>query len=98
MIGARSPDPAKARGDGMTPTRPKPWLSLALACGAFLVGCGASELESTPVELTFVVSGDVNPDASGRPAPIFVRYYQLVETGAFERADYFQMHDKEAAL
>jgi type VI secretion system protein VasD len=52
----------------------------------------------TQVEITFAATPDVNPDASGRASPISVRYYQLAATPAFDAADYFQLHDKEAAL
>ena len=50
------------------------------------------------VELSFSASSDVNPDPSDRASPIIVRYYQLAGTSAFEKADYFQIHDKEGAL
>jgi type VI secretion system protein VasD len=52
----------------------------------------------TLVELTFTGSDDLNPDPTGRASPLIVRYYQLGGISAFERADYFQIHDKEAAL
>ena len=68
-------------------------LALALLPGA----CGGGPAP-TLVELTFVVAPDVNPDPSGRPSPIFVRYYQLGATSTFESADYFQLHDKDAAI
>jgi type VI secretion system protein VasD len=52
----------------------------------------------TVVELTFSAADDVNPEPSGRASPIAVRYYQLSATGTFESVDYFQIHDKEAAV
>ncbi len=52
----------------------------------------------TVVELTFTTSPDVNPDPSGRASPVVLRYYQLAGTSAFEKGDYFQIHDKEAAV
>ena len=69
----------------------------SLGLGLLLVGCGSTP-PPTIVELTFVAAPDINPDPAGRPQPIFVRYYQLSATSAFESADYFQLHDKEAAL
>lgn len=50
------------------------------------------------VELTFNAADDVNPDPSGRASPIILRYFQLAGTSAFEKADFFQIHDKEAAF
>jgi type VI secretion system protein VasD len=52
----------------------------------------------TVVVLNFEVSPDVNPDPSGRPSPISMRYYQLGATSVFENSDYFQLRDKETAL
>lgn len=63
-----------------------------------LSACGSSPPPPTVVEVTFIAAPDVNPDPSGRASPILVRYYQLGATGAFDTADYFQLHDKEAAL
>lgn len=62
-----------------------------------LGACGSAP-SPTLIELTIVAAPDVNPDPSGRPSPIFVRFYQLGATGAFETADYFQLHDKDAAI
>jgi type VI secretion system protein VasD len=71
--------------------------------GVLCTACGSKPPPPPPppptiVELTFSGANDVNPDPSGRASPIIVRYYQLAATGAFERADFFQIHDKEAAL
>lgn len=63
----------------------------------FLGACGSAP-SPTEVDLTLTAAPDVNPDPSGRPSPIFVRFYQLGATGAFQSADYFQLHDKEAAV
>lgn len=52
----------------------------------------------TLVELSFTAAADVNPDPSDRASPIIVRYFQLAGTSAFEKADFFQIHDKEAAF
>ncbi len=72
--------------------------AVSLGLASLLGACGSSPPPPTVVELTFVAAPDVNPDPSGRPQPIFVRYYQLAATSAFDSADYFQLHDKEAAL
>jgi len=72
--------------------------ALFLLLAGLLAACGATPPPPTLVEITFTAAPDVNPDASGRASPIVVRYYQLAATGAFEMADYFQLHDKEAAV
>jgi type VI secretion system protein VasD len=72
--------------------------AVSLGLASLLVACGSSPPPPTVVELTLVAAPDVNPDPAGRPQPIFVRYYQLAATSAFDSADYFQLHDKEAAV
>lgn len=72
-------------------------LAVMLLLTVFLGACGSGP-SPTLVEVTFTAAPDVNPDPSGRPSPIFVRFYQLAATGTFETADYFQLHDKEAAI
>jgi type VI secretion system protein VasD len=72
--------------------------AMLLGFTLLLSACGASPPPPTVVELTFVAAPDINPNPAGRPQPIFVRYYQLAATSAFDSADYFQLHDKESAL
>ena len=74
--------------------------TLSLATLLLIAGCAAPPPPPPPtiVTLDFAAAGDVNPDPSGRPSSVNVRYYQLGATGAFEKADYFQLHDKEPAL
>ena len=50
------------------------------------------------VELAISAGDDVNPDGSGRASPVVVRWVQLAGTNAFGKADFFQLHDKEAGL
>jgi type VI secretion system protein VasD len=69
--------------------------------GIAIAGCADKPPPPPPptmVELTITAADDVNPDASGNPRPVVVRWVQLASTNAFEKADYFQLHDKEAAL
>jgi type VI secretion system protein VasD len=72
---------------------------MSLGFTLFLSACGGPGAPPpTVVELTFVAAPDINPNPAGRPQPVFVRYYQLAATSAFDSADYFQLHDKESAL
>ncbi len=71
---------------------------LAALSIATLAGCGESPPPPTIVNLHFSTSGTVNADLANRPSSIVVRYYLLARTGAFDRADYFALHDHEAAL
>jgi type VI secretion system protein VasD len=73
----------------------------AIGLIGLVTACGSKPPPPPPptvVSLNFAATGDVNPDLSGRPSPVIIRYYQLAATGAFDSADYFQLRDKEAAL
>jgi len=82
----------------VTVTSRKVLFVLSPAFAGLLIACAASPPPPTVVELVVHADDDINPDLTGRPSPIIVRYYQLAATTAFEKADYFQIHDKEAAL
>jgi len=74
---------------------------LGMAFGILVAACGSPPPPppvTTPVQLTFVATAEINPDVAGHAVPVVLRYYQLGATGAFEAADYFQLHDKDAAL
>jgi type VI secretion system protein VasD len=77
--------------------------ALLLAAATLLGACGGPPPPPPPppptlVELTFTAAPDINPDPSGRPSPIFVRFYQLGGTETFSTVDYFQLHDKDSAI
>jgi type VI secretion system protein VasD len=47
--------------------------------------------------LEFQAVAGLNPGATGQPAPVRVRIYELKNTAAFLRADYFALADRAAA-
>jgi len=48
--------------------------------------------------MTITVSADANPDASGRPSPVYVRVYQLRGESAFKGAEFFAVWDNERTV
>ena len=71
-------------------------ISLLLICALALSACGgAKPVKPTDAHAQLIVSGDVNPDNSGRASPIVVRLYQLRNDGEFATADFFALYDKE---
>ena len=69
---------------------------LALFCALVLSACGGSKaVKPSPAHAQFIVSGDVNPDNSGRASPVVVRLFQLRNDGEFATADFFSLYDKE---
>ncbi len=59
-----------------------------------LVHCGGPKPPAV-LTLTMIGSADQNPDATGKPAPVAVRIYQLTQTAKFERADVFALTERE---
>ena len=72
-------------------------LLLGLFLCAAISGCGSKPPPPTLVELTIAAGPGINPEPDGRPSPVILRVYQLGSIGAFEKADFFQLYDKENA-
>jgi type VI secretion system protein VasD len=71
-------------------------LALLIICALVLSACGGSKpVKPSPAHAQFIVSGDVNPDNSGRASPVVVRLFQLRNDGEFATADFFSLYDKE---
>lgn len=76
-------------------------LPVIFICFAVVIGGCSPEEKPTPTVLaaTFAAAKDVNPNASGRPSPIVVRYYQLRALKSFENATFFDIYEQgEATL
>ncbi|WP_158515192.1 type VI secretion system lipoprotein TssJ [Bordetella sp. H567] len=76
-------------------------VSMAVAAWAWILalgGCSAQSMPCASLQVVLETSADVNPDASGRPSPIVVRIYQLTDTEAFDRASFFDLHDKDRQI
>ncbi len=67
----------------------------ALLCA--LAGCKSAPppLKPPKISMSVVVGADVNPDLTGKAAPVVVRIYQLKDDAAFTAADFFALYDKE---
>ena len=70
-------------------------LILLVASASLLSACAAKPPKPAPAHAELIVSGDVNPDASGRASPVVVRVYQLRNDGEFNGADFFSVYEKE---
>jgi type VI secretion system protein VasD len=68
---------------------------LLVASAVLLSACAAKPPKPDPAHAELIVSGDVNPDASGRASPVVVRVYQLRNDGEFNGADFFSVYEKE---
>jgi type VI secretion system protein VasD len=65
---------------------------------AILAACSSAPPPPTVVALTIKAAASVNPGPDGQPSPIMLRIYQLGGTGSFEKADFFQLNDRDTAL
>jgi type VI secretion system protein VasD len=72
-------------------------LLLSLVLGPLLLACGSKPPPPTIVQLTIKGGSSLNPDTDNRASPIILRAYQLGATDGFEKADFFQLYDKDAA-
>lgn len=75
---------------------------IVILFGLLLQGCAdappvAPPLPPTIVKLQIESAADINPDGSGRAAPVMLRIYELRETSAFASADFFALFDREQA-
>ena len=52
---------------------------------------------ATGLTLDFSAAAGLNPGASGTPAPVRVRIYELKNSAAFARADYFALAERAQA-
>jgi type VI secretion system protein VasD len=69
---------------------------LALALFACVIAACATKPPKPPVAaVTVAARADVNPDATGRPSPIVVRFYQLKADAGFLNADFFGLFDDD---
>lgn len=72
---------------------------MSLLVLGLLLSIGVSSCATAPpptvVELTIKAAPNINPDGNKRPSPVILRVYQLAGTGAFEKADFFPLYNKE---
>ena len=52
----------------------------------------------TDLKLTLKVGSDINPDDNNRPSPVFVRFYQLKSTTAFDKADFIDIYERDKEI
>ena len=69
-----------------------------LASGALLgvVALGGCEAPKSQVTYLISAAAQINPDASNRPSPVVVRFYELKSSGIFESAEFFALYSEEA--
>lgn len=66
------------------------WIATAL-----VAGCGSSpQATQAPYVITLHASASVNPNASGKPAPILVGVYELKSATRFEAGDFAALQDR----
>ena len=69
-----------------------------LASGALLgvIAIGGCETVKTQVTYSISAAAQINPDASNRPSPVVVRFYELKSPGMFQSAEFFALFMEEA--
>jgi len=74
----------------------------AIVAVSGLAGCASPLAPAGPPQpfsatVTIEAAAAVNPDAQGRPSPVYVRLYQLKDAGAFTNAAYEVLKAQEPA-
>ncbi|CAG8865813.1 hypothetical protein PS627_01732 [Pseudomonas fluorescens] len=72
-------------------------VALLSACSKDMAEQPAASAEPSGVSLYFSAAQGLNPGASGTPAPVRVRLYELKNSAAFARADYFALTERAQA-
>lgn len=78
-------------------------LVLAAMLGLLLAGCGGKSIlgkspKPLPVSVSVVAGAALNPDAAGRPSPLFLRVYALRDAATFLAADFDALAGDDEAL
>ncbi|WP_445571135.1 type VI secretion system lipoprotein TssJ [Pseudomonas sp. E102] len=83
-----------------------PRFLLAVAVALLLTACAkdaaqpqpeGAEADTAAIELHFHSIAGLNPGASGQPAPVRVRIFELKNAATFGRADYFALAERAQA-
>ncbi|MFW9269617.1 type VI secretion system lipoprotein TssJ [Pseudomonas sp. NR3] len=83
-----------------------PRFLLAVAVALLLTACAKdaaqpqpeeAEADTAAIELHFHSIAGLNPGASGQPAPVRVRIFELKNAATFGRADYFALAERAQA-
>lgn len=77
---------------------------LAAATLTALAGCGGKPPKELPppgpppeLRISASAAADANRGPGGKGLPVVVRLYELKARGAFDRADFYSLYDKESA-
>ena len=75
---------------------------ILLSLTLLLVACSSNKSKvggyfnfDTDVKLTFTIASDINPDDNGKPAPLFIRLYELKSNKMFEKADFIDLYERD---
>ena len=78
-------------------------LVLCAMLGPVVAGCGGKSLlgkssKAVPVSVSVVAGDALNPDAAGRPSPVFLRVFGLRDAATFLAADFDALAADDEAL
>ncbi|PWG63269.1 type VI secretion system lipoprotein TssJ [Sediminicurvatus halobius] len=73
---------------------------LGVLAALTVVGCGSTppSAEIEPVEGRIVVGPNLNPNAEGRPSPVYLRIYQLADSVPFTSASFEELADRDREI
>ncbi|MGD8107646.1 type VI secretion system lipoprotein TssJ [Pantoea sp. FN0302] len=68
----------------------------AIMLAVVLVSCSSNNERKTAageIKINLIADKDINPNASGHPAPLSIFIYNIKETDVFSNADFFEITD-----
>lgn len=65
------------------------------ACSTLNTKVGGLLNLDTDLKLTFAADADINPDDNKRPAPLFVRMYELKSDKQFNKANFIDLYERD---
>lgn len=68
------------------------------ACSSMNTRVGSMLSMDTNLEVAFDVHEQINPDENHRSSPVYIRLYELKSPTAFERADFLELYENDAAV
>ena len=68
---------------------------LCAGCTTFNQRAGSVIGAKTNVKMQIVAAGNINPDESSVPSPVFIRLYELENNIAFEKADFIEIYEQD---
>jgi len=70
------------------------WPAFVIIFSLLIAGCAGERPPRAEIQIS--ASSNLNPDANGRPSPVFVKIFALRSTDGFNNARFFELYENAA--